>query len=258
VDALINLLIATPVHGDVVTTHYMDSLISLLSALRQRGDMAGGRRFFISSSLISRARNAYVSTALADPAVTHLLFIDSDMGFQPSAVLRLLDFDKPYSGCICPYRKMDHDRFHAVSRQIDDPRQARAVAQDYVTADRVLRTAEGKIPVVNGFARTERLGMALTLLKREVLETMSEAYPDLWAPVDAGYKGMGLRERVFQPFENYRLENGLHLSEDMSFSRRWVETGGEIWACLDEDITHVGQALFTGTAAKRLEWEGLL
>jgi hypothetical protein len=250
---MVNVLIATPVHGGMVTTYYMNSMFRLNEALRARGGFRG-RRYFLASSMVARSRNAYATALLEDPALTHLLFIDSDMGFNPTAVTRLLDLDKPFAGCICPYRTMDYDRFHAIARQIDDPKLARSVAQNYVAAERLLESP-GVEGVYRGFARTERLGMALTLLKREVLERLSEAHPELWAPVDRGYQGLELRDRVFQAFEGYRAETGIVLSEDMSFSRRWTELGGEIWACVDEEITHVGPTPFTGAYGARMQFE---
>jgi len=232
----------------------MDAVMRLLSAFRLRPNFSG-QHFFLESTLVSRARNAYATAVLNNPKITHLLFIDSDMGFQPSAVMRLFDFDKPFVGCICPYRSMDYERFHAISREIDDPALAQKVAQNYVTADRLIRNPDGRIERVAGFARTERLGMGVTLLRRDALERMVEVYPDMWGTADLGYQSMGIRGRVFQPFEPYRTNDGLYLSEDMAFSRRWTEAGGEIWALLDEPITHVGPTAFTGTYSSRLDFE---
>jgi hypothetical protein len=98
--------------------------------------------------------------------------------------------------------------------------------------------------------------MGLALLKREVLERMSEVYPELWGQVDAGYRGMRIGERVFQPFESYRTPENLYLGEDISFSRRWTDIGGEIWACVDEQVTHAGMNAISGRYIDTLHLEG--
>jgi len=249
-----DLLIATPAYGGHVTTHYADSIIRLLEALRRQPDIAI-RHYFIDSASIAWARNAFATLTLQRPAITHVLFIDADIGFAPTAVLRMLAFDKSFVGCICPSRALDRSRLHQVSRQIDDPALAGRVALDYVTADRLERSPDGRVVANDGFARIQRIGTGLTLLKREVLERLAEAHPELWGEADRGYAAMGVTGRVFQPFHAYQTETGAFMSEDMSFARRWTDLGGEIWACLDEQITHVGTTPFTGAYADRLRFE---
>jgi hypothetical protein len=229
-----DVLIATPVHGGQVTTHYAESLARLMVEAAKEGVKV--RHAFVDSALVGWARNAFATAVLERPAITHMLFVDADIGFQPSAVWRMLAFDKPFVGCLYPARSLGPDR-----------------KQHFVVADRLMRSPDGALMQDGGgFARTERLGMGLTLLRRDVLEALSQAHPELWAPADRGYKAMGAGERVFQPFNAYTSETGLDMSEDMSFCRRWCDLGGEIWACLDEPLTHVGQMAFSGAFAESL------
>ncbi len=41
-------------------------------------------------------------------------------------------------------------------------------------------------------------------------------------------------------------KTGTYLSEDASFSKRWTDMGGEIWADLDSRLQHVGPVNFHG------------
>jgi len=83
------------------------------------------------------------------------------------------------------------------------------------------------------------------LIRRDVLEKLSEAHPDLWATFERdGYAGMN---RLFQPFApTLQRENGDNMSEDHAFCKRWTDLGGEIWSVFDETIQHVGREVFTG------------
>ena len=44
-------------------------------------------------SLVTRARNTLVANFLDDEHATHLLFVDADIGFSPTIIKRMLDFD---------------------------------------------------------------------------------------------------------------------------------------------------------------------
>ena len=63
----------------------------------------------------SAARNFLGSAALADN-FSHLLFVDWDMEFAPSAVQRLIDANKPVIGIDYPKRRVDLQRLAAESR----------------------------------------------------------------------------------------------------------------------------------------------
>ena len=57
--------------------------------------------FLGNESLITRARNKSLNKFM-NTDCSHLLFIDSDIEFQPEAVMDLLLFDKDVSCCVYP------------------------------------------------------------------------------------------------------------------------------------------------------------
>jgi hypothetical protein len=50
----------------------------------------------------------------------------------------------------------------------------------------------------------------------------------------------------FALFDPIIDESGVYLSEDFSFCRRWTDIGGEIWADLQSNLSHVGPTVFRG------------
>jgi hypothetical protein len=88
----------------MVTTRYAESLFELRGVLAARGIRHSYQT--TSFSDIDGSRNLLASGALSKNC-THLLFIDSDMGFRARAVERLIDFAKPVAGAICPKRQLN-------------------------------------------------------------------------------------------------------------------------------------------------------
>lgn len=258
------ILIGTPVNTGQVTIQYLLSMRNLEKHFAQQRPHIQTQLMFGTSSFMPFSRNAIASVVLEDKSFSHLLFIDSDMGFQPEAITKMIDSDKDFIGCICPKRSMDFGRFHEVSRKISDRSLAYNVAQDYAAVEQLQKRivkVGGKTTSVhvtnNGLIKTLRIGMAMTLIRREVIELMASTIPEI--VVDANkalhYHAMGLRGRVIQCFSSASINN-ISLSEDLSFCLRWTDQcSGEIWACTDQAISHIGDATFTGKFQDRIDYE---
>ena len=61
-------------------------------------------------SLVSRARNNLVAKALTDPDTTHIMFIDSDISWEPFDIFKLILSEKPLVGGVYPMKHYFWDR----------------------------------------------------------------------------------------------------------------------------------------------------
>jgi len=244
------ILIGTPVYDDQVFVPYYLSMLRLLNDFSRQGvafDTA-----LPTSSFIINARNALATQVLEDKSYSHLLFIDYDMGFQPSLIAKMIAIDQPVTAAIYPKRAVDYTRLVKVVRERPDETRFREVAQDYVIRPHL---KDGGLEVRGDFIRALHAGTGIMLIRRDALETLRERFPELWAESDptGTYGPMGITGGVFQPFNQYRDDHGVYLTEDYSFSRRWQDCGGDIWACYNETITHVGRERFVGNYEHRLQ-----
>ena len=124
------VMIGTPCAGGLVTQAYMNSIVKLM----RHADRTRGAELQLTSvgndSLITRARATVVAAFLDDPAATHLLFIDADIGFEPQQVERLLNFDKEFTGALYPLKLIDWEFISKSS--IEDGENLRGAALTYV------------------------------------------------------------------------------------------------------------------------------
>lgn len=230
------ILVGTPTYNGQLTTHYTGSLLALWQAFPDQLDWKT-----TSGTLLAWARNTLASLVLEN-GHSHLLFVDSDIDFPPDLIRRMIEFDAPLVSAVCPHRVLDIGRFHAMSRQFDDPAAAWARSLSFVM--------ELDTPHVerNGFYKARRTGTGLMLIKREVFEAIRDAEPELYRPA-AGtyYEHQGLKN-VLQCFDPAYDEGGVSMGEDISFTRRWKATGGDIWVVFDDTVGHVGPYVFRARA----------
>ena len=95
------LFVATPMYGGMNHGLYMKACLDLQGVCVQYGIQIKFS-FLFNESLITRARNYLVDEFLRSDS-THLLFIDSDISFQPKDVIALLALDRDVIGG--PYPK---------------------------------------------------------------------------------------------------------------------------------------------------------
>ena len=100
------LYILTPCYGSMCYTNYMMSLLSTIQRLNQLG-LEHYVEFCNNDSLVSRARNNLVARAMNNPKTTHILFIDSDIAWEPDSIIKLILADKHIVGGVYPIKNYD-------------------------------------------------------------------------------------------------------------------------------------------------------
>ncbi|GJD88174.1 hypothetical protein BHAOGJBA_1687 [Methylobacterium hispanicum] len=236
-----------------MTIHFHETVTSIVRAAPSFRVPTKISQRLISMSVLDLARNILASYALANQDITHLFFVDADMGFGSSLLEKMLDFDKPVVSAIYPAKQLKAERVKEMAVSAQSAERLFSMANDFV-APTVITSEGSNGPILQvsdeGFTRVHSTGAGVLLIKREVLERMKEI-PGLWAPGFQG--GPGWANGLLQAFRPIESKHGAFYGEDYSFCHRWiVECGGEIWANVTEDITHVGQFAFTGRFADKL------
>jgi hypothetical protein len=245
------IVIATPCFGGMVSQGYMLSVIRLMSYAKSAGfDMSLCLLGY--DALISRARSTLVAAFLDNPAATHLLFVDADIGFEPQQVERLLRLDKDFTGALYPLKSIDWDLIP--QRCVTGGEGVPHAALSYVGT--FCPEAERKQD--SDFVTGIYAGGGFQLLRRNALEKMIAAYPQTHFRSVHGMPMSGTRRDTSHSANLYALfdciidpETGAYLSEDYSFCLRWRRTGGEIWLDTTSKLTHTGPYEFVGDHTSR-------
>jgi hypothetical protein len=212
---------------------------------------------------IGLARDILANRVLQDDRFTHLLFVDSDMGFSPELVERMLGVEKPLVGTIAPQRHRDLDGWREKLVAHEKAIVAEICAASYTPALSELDLApqlEDDLAAKAGFLRARQTGAGILLVRRDALETMRLVCPELAETrVRPAMAAIGLVEPLVRFFAFERDRSGVLLGEDLSFTARWTERcGGELWVAPDGAITHAGTRVVTGNYQRRLALTGEL
>jgi hypothetical protein len=234
------VVIATPCFGGLLTQTYMQSITRLMTAVGDQIELS--LMLLGNDAMITRARATLVAKFLDNPDATHLMFIDSDIGFEPEQFGRLFRQNRDFAAALYPVKEFDWDRFHA--------RHAEGESVDTAGLNFVGTLCSGDNLKVEGeFATARYVGNGFQLIKRSVIELLAAAHPELkfqaiHARDYAESPGTENRYALFDPIID--PDTGEYLSEDYAFCRRWRDLGGEIWVDLKSKLNHVGSNDFRG------------
>lgn len=179
----------------------------------------------VNESLIPRGRNALVARAMANPLATHVMFVDSDIMFDPEDVLALLQEDVDVIGGGYPKKSLP---------------------VDYVIN-----------PCPDGFqddhkAEVLRLGTGFLLVKKHVFSVISTANPQLKYTDDCGLDP-SLNPYLYAYFDCGLVPgHDVYMSEDWMFCNRWRDLGGKVFLSKRFALGHVGTFLFSEASQTRV------
>jgi hypothetical protein len=174
--------------------------------------------------------------------------VDSDIGFEPEQVFRLLEFDSDIVAAIYPSKRLDLKKLKLLVLEGETRLETASLSYAFEVDD------PEHVVIRDGFAKVRYAGTGFMLVKRSVFLSLAERHPEL-AYSNAFVMGDPLgQSRHRFAFFNCILdkENGVYLSEDYSFCRRWTDMGGEIWVDLQSRLKHVGPLIFDGDFSSQL------
>jgi len=248
------LFVATPMYGGNCHGMYTKSTADLAKLCTHYGIEV---KFFylFNESLITRARNYCVDEFMRSD-YTHLMFIDSDIGFDPNDVLTLMalmDTEDPNNDkhIMCgPYPKKTI-AWEKIKRAVDkgfadeNPGELEKFVGDYV-----FNPAQGQTQVrLDEPVKVLEGGTGFMMITKDAFKKFDEAYPDYsYKPDHVRTKHFdGSREIMmyFQALIDEKTKR--YLSEDYMFCQWMQKVGVDTWMCPWMRLLHTGSYTFGGS-----------
>jgi hypothetical protein len=282
------LFVATPMYGGNCLGMYAKACLDLQGLCMQYG-IEVRFSFIFNESLITRARNYLVDEFLRS-GFTHLLFIDSDIHYDPRDVIAMLALEKDVIGGPYPKKSIKWPAIMQAMKRNDEMRKTNPQVPELTPAE--LEKCAGDY-VFNAVAGTGQfnvgeplqvmeIGTGFMMVKREVFDRFQKQYPEFHYKPDhvgqANFDGTRYIHAFFDTVIDTKrsitiqqdygtmkagdvVEVGgsdRYLSEDYMFCQLYRNMGGEIWLCPWMKTHHVGTYAFHGDMSAVANYVGTL
>lgn len=250
------LFVATPMYGGQCHDLYTKSSLDLQNMFNQYG-VATKFSFLFNESLITRARNYLVDEFLRSDC-THLLFLDSDIHFNPQDVVALMALDKDVIGAPYPKKSINWANIAHAARTHPN---LEAKELENLVGEYVFNVVHGTQQFqVSEPLEVMEIGTGFMMVKREVFSKFKDAYPELQYKPDHVGQAHFDGSRYIHAYFDTVIDPVSHryLSEDYMFCQWWRKIGGQIYLCPWMRTQHIGSYAFTGNMPKVAELTGRL
>jgi hypothetical protein len=257
------VFVATPMYGGMAHGLYIKSCLDLQTTMAKYG-IETKFSFLFNESLITRARNYLVDEFLRSD-FTHLLFIDSDIHYNPQDVIAMLALDKDVIGGPYPKKSINWGNVAQAARNHPnmEPRELENLVGEYV-----FNVVKGtKQFQVTDPLEVLEIGTGYMMVKRHVFDKMKDAYPMIhYKPDHVGQANFDGTRYIHAYFDTVidtaeSITGGgsdRYLSEDYMFCQMWRKIGGQVWLCPWMKTQHIGTYAFTGNMPSVAQYTGRL
>lgn len=204
---------------------YSQTAVSLVALAKEMAD----RRIFGGCNALSfpdlvDLRNICLSIFYEATDATHMLFVDSDMQFEPDLIGDMLLADVPLIGCIYRTKRLPGTWVGSALTPETQPK--------------------------DGLLELEGIGCGVMLIRRDCVDAMIaagnvEIQTDMTKSAMFSLMPPGTT-RIIKGFDKVKTDDGRELSEDFSFCSRHRKSGGKVYAAINHQVTHLGVYPFSG------------
>lgn len=249
-----SIFVGTPMYGGAASGLFTKSCTDLAILCTKYG-IDVNFYYLFNESLVQRARNYVVDEFLRSDC-THLMFIDSDIGFRAKDVLSLLGIQisdpEKYDIVTAPYPKKTI-AWEKIKTAVEKGKaDENPFYLDYYSADFVFNPVNN----VKSFRLDEPIevgeaGTGFMLIPRKTFEKYEQHYPQYkYRPDHVRTENFDGSRDIMAYFDcQIDPETKRYLSEDYFFCYNARKAGMKVWMCPWMELQHVGSYIFRGHMA---------
>lgn len=250
--------ILTPCYGSMCFVNYVHCLLKTVNVFQQL-NIEITIDFCKNDSLVSRARNNLVAKAMANKSTTHIMFIDSDITWDPVDIVKLMLSDKSLIGGVYPLKKYNWEKLVEDNKgdfvkQILERKSKSSIGNTFNNVNYLQHNLlkyntnflNNVITIDNNLAKVRHIATGFMMFKRSTIEQMSRAYPATKYTDDVGFL-QGQENNYAYALFDCGVEDDHYYSEDWMFCHRWSKMGGNIYMDVSINLTHTGLEDFNGS-----------
>jgi hypothetical protein len=261
------LYILTPCYGGMCFINYLTCLINTITLFKQL-NFPIQIEFCKNDSLVPRARNNLVARAMTDPAMTHIIFIDNDITWDPLDIIKLILSEKELVGGIYPLKHYDWNKllkdpqnpYNSNIIQTMINKKNNSQLRDIISDENMIQHnllkynvnyLENVLKIDNNLAKVKHLATGFMMIRRTVIQQLVKAFPSTKYVDDVNFLKPEENEFAYALFD-CGVEEGHYFSEDWLFCHRWTKLSkGEdiknIWMDVSIQLTHTGVEDYCGS-----------
>jgi len=234
-----SIFMCTPTTGEVDMAFHL-STVELATDCSNKGILF--KHDMVMGSILPQNRNICVSNFLNDRRFDNLLFVDSDVRFDPQTAHALLN--SPYDVAFAPYPVKQH--FWRKS-QTALTNGAECHQQTLGNRYTISRVKDSKI-IDDSWIEANHGTTGFMMIRRHVLEKIAKAKPNL--RIDKSILTNAGRQKYMNLYNffdfKFNPKTGEYTGEDFNFCKMWRRLGGKIHAYTKDYLAHCGRFEYTG------------
>jgi hypothetical protein len=249
--------ILTPCFGSICYVNYVHCLMNTIEVFKKYG-IELIIEFCRNDSLVSRARNNLVAKAMNNLEMTHIMFIDNDISWDPIDIIKLILSEKNLIGGVYPLKRYNWENLlkdrnnpleqspNMLKRWIDKKNNSHLKdiisdesAIQYNMVNYNINYIDKVLNIEENIAKVKHLATGFMMIRRNVIEKMSKAFPCTKYVDDVHFLKPDENKFAYALFD-CGVEEGHYLSEDWLFCHRWSKMGGSIWIDVTISLIHTG------------------